>query len=127
MAYCSTNCCEETPEQKIRRKKDEEIDKLKDVIVDQAKEYAEIKRLYFELIDYNTELRDERNQLRRESNDMDGKVVEIKHLLKLAKECADDTTKSERQREVSKIRIELLNDVIDVLEGKNEKPKDIYN
>ena len=121
MAYCTTNCCKEAPESRIMRERNREIELLKDVIVEQAKAITESNRLYRELIDRNTELRDARDNLRRESNDMCAKIAEIKDLLKLAKECADDTTKSQHQREVSEIRVELLNDVLDILEGNEEK------
>ena len=121
MAYCSANCNMEAPESRIMREKNREIEILKDTIVEQAKALTDNKRMYLEVIDRNTELRDERDQLRRESNDMYGKVAEIKDLLRLAKECADDTTKSKHQREVSKIRVEALQDVIDILEGDEEK------
>ena len=123
MAYCTTNYCEETPVSRIMREKDREIKILKDVIVEQAKELIEAKTSYLEIIDRNTELRDERDLLRRESNDMYAKTCKIKDLLRLAKECADDTTKSEHQRDVSKIRVETLNDVLDILEGKDEEGK----
>lgn len=124
MALCGRNYDVEAPEVKTIRKKDEEIQRLKDVIVYQAKELLEAERDYKEVIACNTELRDERNQLRRELNDISGSVSVIKALLRLAKECADDTTKSKRQRDVSKIRVEALQDVIDILEGKEKGEKE---
>lgn len=120
MGYVSMNC-EEAPESRILRKKDEEIDELKDIIVDNAKERLQAKARYQDMVDYNVDLRDVRNRLRRELDDMYGKISEIKGLLKLANYCANDTTKSQRQRDVSKIRVELLNDVLDILEGKDEE------
>ena len=113
--------CEEAPESRILRKKDEEIDELKDIIVDNAKERLQAKARYQDMVDYNVDLRDVRNRLRREIDDMYGKISEIKGLLRLANDCANDTTKSQRQRDVSKIRVELLNDVLDILEGKDEE------
>ena len=120
MGLCSINC-EETPEAKTIRKKDQEIERLKDVIVEQAKERLDALSSYDEMVDFNTELRNARNQLRNELNDMSGRISEIKGLLSLAQKCADDTTKSQRQRDVSKIRVEALQDVIDILEGKEQE------
>ena len=123
MALCGRSYSEETPEVKEIRKKDQEIERLKDVIVYQAKELQGAQFDYQEVLVYNTELRDARDQLRRELDDISGGVSEIKKLLRLAQECADDTTKSKRQRDVSKIRVELLNDVIDILEGGRNEEK----
>lgn len=121
MGYCGTIKCEESPEQKIIRKKDREIELLKDVIADQAKRLLDDKTSYEEIVDRNQELRDTLSQLRREVNKTCGHVAEIKYILKLAKDDADDTKKSQRQRDVSKIRVESLQDVIDILEGDEEE------
>ena len=121
MPYCSNNYTEESLEQKIIRKKDREIEILKDVIVNQAKEQLDAEIDYQEVLACNSELRDARDNLRRESNEMFEKVAEIKDLLRTAKECADDTTKSQHQREVSEIRVELLQDVLDILEGNENE------
>lgn len=118
MEYCTTNCCDETQEQKIIRKKDREIELLKDVIVEQAKRLLDDKTSYEEIVDRNQELRDTITQLRRESNGMYAKAYEIKELLRLAKECADDTKKSQRKRDISKIRVETLQEVIKILDGE---------
>lgn len=121
MAYCTTNCNMEAPESKIMRERNREIEILKDVIVEQAKALTDSKRLYSELIDRNTELRDARDNLRRELNDMGGHVAEIKYILKLAQDDANDTKKSQRQRNISKIKVEALQQAIDILEGDEEK------
>lgn len=125
MALCGRSYCEETPEVKTIRKKDEEIERLKNVIVEQAKELLEAERDYKEVLACNTELRDARDQLNDQLNDMcvrlGRSIAETKDLLKLAKECADDTTKSQRQRDISKVRVECLQDVIDILEGKEQE------
>lgn len=124
MGLCAIDRSEESPEVKTIRKKDQEIERLKDVIVEQAKERLEAEWDYKEVLACNTELRDARDQLNDQLNDMcvrlGRSIAETKDLLRLAKECADDTTKSKRQRDVSKIRVECLQDVIDILEGKEE-------
>ena len=119
MAYTSTNCCE-APESKIMREKNREIEILKEVIVEQAKALTDNKRMYLEVIDRNTELRDARDNLRRESNEMFEKVYKIKELLRFAKD-AYENAKSQRQREVSKIRVDALQEAIDILEGDEEE------
>ena len=121
MGLCTIERSVETPEAKTIRKKDREIERLKDVIVYQAKELLEAETNYQEILSYNRELIDARDQLRRELNDIKDRAKEIKNLLRLAKECADDTTKSQRQRDVSKIRVECLQDVIDILDGKEQE------
>lgn len=121
MAYCSNKCVEESREEKIIRKKDREIELLKDVIADQAKRLLDDKTSYEEIVDRNQDLRDTITRLRIETNDMFAKSYRIKDLLTIAKECADDTKKSQRQRDISKIRVETLQEVIDILEGDEEK------
>lgn len=122
MAYCSDKCVcvEETPEQKIIRKKDREIELLKNVIADQAKRLLDDKISYEEIVDRNQELRDSLTELRIETNNMFAKSYRIKELLRLAKD-AYENAKSQRQRDVSKIRVELLQDVIDILEGNEDE------
>ena len=113
MAYCTTNWSEETAESKLLRKKDREIESLRDVIVEQAKALTDSKRMYLEAIDRNTEIRDE-------LNDMWGKVAKIKDLLMQAKD-AHENAKSQRQRDISIVRLDTLYDVLDILEGNEEK------
>ena len=119
MEYKEMN--EETAESKLLREKDEEINTLKDVIAEQAKAQLRFKRDYLELTERNREVIAQKRRLLVENNDYCVKVGEIKDLLKLAQECADDTTKSQRQRNISKIKVEALQDVIDILEGNENE------
>ena len=119
MEYKEMN--EETAESKLLREKDEEINTLKDVIAEQAKAQLRFKRDYLELTERNLEVIAQKRRLLVENNDYCVKVGEIKDLLKLAQECADDTTKSQRQRNISKIKVEALQDVIDILEGNENE------
>ena len=115
MAYCTTNCTDETLESKLMRKKDREIELLKDVIADQAKRLLDAKISYEEAVERNQELRDTITQLRLEVNDMCVKESEIKDLLSLAKECADDTAEKQEQKDIIKIRVETLQEVVNIL------------
>ncbi len=122
MAYCSDKCLlvDESPEAKIMRKKDREIELLKNVIADQAKRLLDDKISYEEIVDRNQELRDAITELRRDSTYMFAKMYKIKELLNVAKD-AQENAKSQRQRDISKNRVEALQEVIDILEGNEEK------
>lgn len=115
MKYSEMN--EVSEEQKITEKYEAKISSLKEVIVKQATDLLELKTLYEEATEFAKSRMDyfSKTLVKNDCN-----ISEIKDLLKLAKKCADDTTKSQRQRDISKIRVELLNDVLDILEGEKD-------
>ncbi len=110
----------ETDEARRVREANKEIDKLKEVIVDQAKRIVEVTKLNKGLSDYNQQLEDSRRKYLQETYDRAEKESKIKHLLKLAEKHEKDTTTDAHTKESWKIRIEALNDVINILAGKDK-------
>ena len=112
--------CGETPEARRIRELDKEIDTLRNVIVDQAKELLQVKTKYQEMSQYNQQLEDSRRRSIHEAYIKTVKETKIKQLLKHAKKDAEDISNGPKQREASKIRIEALQDALDILTETDE-------